>query len=185
MRFTLTPWPPNSRNCDRNVDLLIGTIPKSFLEEEPVAENLYDERTLAVAGLHSRWARRRRIELSELVNEPWVLPPRDSVPGRITAEIFSIGGLEVPRAGMVSLSIHLAIALAASGRFIALLPASVVRFNPGRPALKILPVKLPMYAPATVAVVTVRNRTISPLAQSFIDYPRKVTVPLAKFGQRP
>jgi DNA-binding transcriptional LysR family regulator len=148
-----------------------------------VAENLYDERTLTVAGLHSRLARRRRIELSELVDEPWVLAPRDSVPGRITAEIFNTSGLEVPRAGMVTLSIHLDIALVASGRFIGMLPASVVRFNPGQSALKILPVKLPMYQPATVGVVTVRNRTISTLAQSFIDYARKVTVPLARFGR--
>src|SRR5262249_9192052 len=100
---------------------------------------------------------------------------------RLIPKIF-----EVRRAGMVTtLSIHLAIALAASGRFIALLPASVVRFNPGRSALKILPVKLPMYQPVTVGIVTVRNRTISPLAQSFIDYARKVTVPLTKFGRMP
>src|SRR5262252_9378809 len=122
---------------DRKVDLLIGSIPNPFLEEELVAENLYDERTVPVAGLHSRWARRRRIELSELVDEPWALPAR------------------------------------------------VVRFNTGRSALKILPVKLPMYQPATVGIVTVRNRTISPLAQSFIDYARKVTMPLAKFGRTP
>ena len=170
---------------DRNVDLLIGTIQNPFLEEELVAENLYDERTVPVAGLHSRWARRRRIELSELVDEPWLLPPRDSVPGRITAEIFGASGLEVPRASIVTLSFHLGFALMASGRFIGALPASVVRFNPGRSALKILPVKLPMYRPATVGVVTVRNRTISPLAQTFIDYARKVTVPLAKFGRMP
>lgn len=168
---------------DRNVDLLIGSIPNPFLEEELVAENLYDERTIPVAGLHSRWARRRRIELRELVDELWSLPPRDSVPGRIYAEIFS--GLEVPRAGIVSLSIHLVIALVATGRFIALMPGSVVRFNPGRSAWKILPVKLPKYQRATVGIVTVRNRTISPLAQSFIDYARKVTVPLAKFGRMP
>jgi hypothetical protein len=48
-----------------------------------------------------------------------------------------------------------------------------------------LPVKLPKYQPATVGIVTVRNRTISPLAQSFIDYARKVTMPLAKFGRMP
>ena len=89
---------------DRNVDLLIGTIPNPFLEEELVAENLYDERTVPVAGLHSRWVRRRHIELSELVDEPWFLPPRDSVPWRITAEIFSASGLDVPRHGIVSLS---------------------------------------------------------------------------------
>jgi DNA-binding transcriptional LysR family regulator len=86
---------------------------------------------------------------------------------------------------VVTLSIHLGIALVASGRFVGGLPASVVRFNPGLSALKILPVKLPMYLPAIVGVVTVRNRTISPLAQSFIDCERKVTVPLAKFGRMP
>jgi DNA-binding transcriptional LysR family regulator len=151
----------------------------------PTVPFLFDERRFAVAGLHSRWARRRRIELSELVDEPWVLPPRDSVPGRIVSEIFSTSELKVPRAGAVTLSIPLGIALVASGRFIGMLPASVVRFNPGRSALKILPVKLPKYQPATVGVVTVRNRTISPLAQSFIDYARKVIAPLAKFGRMP
>jgi DNA-binding transcriptional LysR family regulator len=170
---------------DRNVDLLIGSIPNPFLEEELVAENLYDERTVPTAGFHSRWARRRRIELSELVDEPWLVPPRDSVPWRIMAEIFSASGLEVPRARVVTLSFHLGIALVASGRLIAALPASVVRFNPGLSALKILPVKLPMYRPATVGVVTVRKRTISPLLQSFIDFARKMTLPLAKFGPMP
>jgi DNA-binding transcriptional LysR family regulator len=121
---------------DRNVDLLIRSIPNPFLEEELVAENRYDERTVPVAGLHSRWARRRRIELSELVDEPWLVPPRDSVPRRIMAEIFSASGLE-PRARVVTLSFHLGIALVASGRLIAALPASVVRFNPGLSALKI------------------------------------------------
>jgi hypothetical protein len=38
---------------------------------------------------------------------------------------------------------------------------------------------------STVGIVTVRNRTISPLAQSFIDYARKVTMPLAKIGRMP
>jgi DNA-binding transcriptional LysR family regulator len=89
----------------------------------------------------------------------------------------------VPRAEVVTLSIDLDIALVASGRFIGMLPARVVRFNPGRSALKILPVELPMHRNATVVIVTVRNRTISPSAQSFIDYTREVTVPLEKFGR--
>jgi DNA-binding transcriptional LysR family regulator len=170
---------------NRNVDLVICPIPNPFLEEELVVENLFDERIVAVAGAHSRWARRRRIDLRELVEELWVLTPQDSVPGKRVVEIFRANGLEVPRAGMVSLSIHFTIALVATGRFLALLPASVVRFNPGRSSLKMLPVKLAMQRPTTVGVVTVRNRTISPLAQSFIDYAREMTVPLAKFGRMP
>jgi len=91
---------------ERRVELLLGRIPKPFREDDLIAESLFDERFFVVAGMPSRWARRRRIELGDLVQEPWVLPPHDSVPGRLIAEIFDAHRLPVPRASMVSLSIH-------------------------------------------------------------------------------
>ncbi len=117
------------------------------------------------------------MELSDLVNEPWVLPPFDSVPGRLIAEIFAANKLQVPLASVVNLSIHLTTALVATGRSIALLPGSVARFSADRLSLKILPVKMPAQR-ITVGIVTVKNRTISALAQLFIDCARKVALPL-------
>ena len=35
---------------ERNVDLLIGTIPRPFLEEDLIAKNLFDDRSVVVAG---------------------------------------------------------------------------------------------------------------------------------------
>jgi len=156
-----------------NVELLIGRMPRPFVEDDLVSEPLFDEPFVAVAGKDSEWARRRRIELAELAKEAWVLPPPDSVPGVLIAEIFREHGLQPPRAGIVTLSVQLTSTMIATGRFVGMLPGSVARFSAGRVGLKILPVKVPTVL-ASVNVITVKNRTPSPLAQQFINSARAV-----------
>jgi len=52
------------------------------VDDELELEFLFDDSPILVAaGARSPWARRRRIELAELVNESWVLPPPDSLFG--------------------------------------------------------------------------------------------------------
>jgi hypothetical protein len=43
------------------------------------AEILFRERTHMVAGKASKWARRRKIDLAELVDEPWLLLPSNTI----------------------------------------------------------------------------------------------------------
>ena len=59
---------------DRQVDLLLGAVPKSFAEEDLEAEVLYDDQPFVVSGSNNRWARRHKVELEELLEEPWLLP---------------------------------------------------------------------------------------------------------------
>jgi DNA-binding transcriptional LysR family regulator len=153
---------------DRQVELLIGRVPRRLVENDLVSEPLLEEPFVAVAGLDSQWARRRSIELSELIEEAWVLPPYDSAPGLLIAELFHSTGVKPPEARIVTLSIQLTITLIASGRFVGLLPNSVARLSAKRVGLKILPVKLPGIR-YSVEIITVRNRTPSPLAKRFID----------------
>jgi DNA-binding transcriptional LysR family regulator len=157
-----------------NVEFLIGRMPRPFVEDDLVSEPLFDEPFAVVAGIDSRWARRRRVELAELSEEAWVLPPPDSFPGVLIAEIFREHGLKQPRAGILTLSVQLTTALIATGRFVALLPDSVGRLSAKRGGLKILPIKVPTVLD-TVVVITVKNRTPSPLAQLFISSARAVT----------
>jgi DNA-binding transcriptional LysR family regulator len=164
---------------ERRVDLLIGTMPSPFLEDDLTAETLLNERLVVISGKQSPWARRRHVKLDDLILEPWVLAPADTIPGKIVAGIFAGRGLSVPRANLVGLSLHLTLALVATGRFIALMSGSVVQFNAKRFALKILPVKLPPQGPA-IGVITLKNRTIGPLAKRFIECARRVASPLAK-----
>ncbi len=41
-------------------------------------EILFNDPLVVVAARHSRWARRRKIDLAELIAEPWILPGRDT-----------------------------------------------------------------------------------------------------------
>ena len=67
----------------------------------------------------------------------------------------------------------------ATGRFVGLLPGSVARFSAKRVGLKILPVKVPTVL-GSVDVITVKNRTPSPLAQLFISSARAVAKLIAR-----
>ena len=161
----------------RNVELLIGRVPTVLLEDDLALENLFNESLVAVAGRHSRWSRRRRLELADLIDEAWILPPYDSVRGPLIAEIFRANGLQPPRASVSTLSLQLTTTLIASGRFVGLVPRSVARSSVGQSELNILALKIPVHRIA-VDVITIKNRTLSPLAKLFIDCARKVAKPL-------
>jgi DNA-binding transcriptional LysR family regulator len=157
----------------RNVELLIGRIPTLFPEDDLVVERLFDESFIALAGAGSQWVRRRHIDLADLIDERWVLPPYDSVPGSLIAEIFRAENLQPPLPSLVSLSGQLTANLIATGRFVGLLPSSVARFSARRIGLKILRVKLPAQQ-TSVGIITVKNRTVNPLAELFIDCARDI-----------
>jgi DNA-binding transcriptional LysR family regulator len=164
---------------DRNVELLIARSPKPFLENDLVVENLFDEPLVAVAGVSSSWAHRRHIELAALVDEHWILPPYDSVPGSFIVEIFRASNLEPPLARLVSMSIHLATFLISTGKFLGFLPSSVVEFNDKIVRLKISILSLSVQR-YTTDIITVKHRTINPLAAIFIDCAREVAKSLTK-----
>lgn len=90
---------------ERKVELLVGRLMDPFVEDDLVFEPLIQEPFVAVAGVNSQWARRRRVELADLMEEPWVLPPQDNTPGEIISGIFAASGLKSPRPGIATLSI--------------------------------------------------------------------------------
>ena len=163
---------------ERKVELLIGRLPDPFIEDDLVFEPLIQEPFVAVAGENSQWARRRRIELADLMEEAWVLPPPDSTPGGIIAGIFAASGLKSPRPGIATLSIQLTTTLIATGKFVGILPNSVAQFSSRRAGLKVLPVKIPATQYA-IAILTLKNRTPGPLARLFIEHARAVAKSLS------
>ncbi|MFL6821020.1 MAG: LysR substrate-binding domain-containing protein, partial [Xanthobacteraceae bacterium] len=69
--------------------------------------------------------------------------------------------------------------LLATGRFLSIVPASVFRFPASHPGLKRLPIELPTTR-RSIAIITLKNRTLNPVAQIFIDCARKLVKPLTK-----
>jgi DNA-binding transcriptional LysR family regulator len=164
---------------ERNVDLIIGLVRHPFAEEDLDAEILFENQLVIVAGGQSPLARRRKITLAELAKEPWLLPAPDTQISSMLAHAFQLNALPMPDASVMSASIGLRFDLLATGRFVAPLPLSTARFNAERFSLKILPVELPR-RPWLDAIVTLKNRTLSPAVEAFVDCVREVVSPLAK-----
>jgi DNA-binding transcriptional LysR family regulator len=175
---TVTATPEFRELRQRSVDLVIGRLAMPFAEDDLHAEMLYEERLCVLAGASSRWARRRKIDLAELLNESWIFTPPNDLPGSLVAEAFESSGLKLPQPKIVSHSLHLRNRLLATGRYLTVMPRSFLYFTNAPASQKKLPVKLPI-APRPVAVVTLKDRTLSPIAKLFIDYAREVTKPLA------
>jgi len=68
-------------------------------------------------------------------------------------------------------------ALLRTGRFLTFLPGSFLRLSGEQLGFKALPIDLPI-PPRPVGIVTLRNRTLSPLAALFIDCARRLASPL-------
>jgi DNA-binding transcriptional LysR family regulator len=163
---------------ERKVDLVIARIFRSVVEEHLNAEVLYEESEVVAASAQNPWTRRRRVDLAELMNEPWTLPPPDSLTGSLIVEAFRARGLDFPRTTVFSPSVPVR-ALLATKRFITTVPGFVLRFPGTGTALKRLPVELPTTR-RPFGIVTLKNRTLSPVAQLFIDCAREIAKPLAK-----
>lgn len=163
---------------ERKIDLVFARLANKPLEgrltEELNAEVLFRDRYAVVVGEKSKWARRRRIELADLVDEPWIMTPLDALGDSFVAKAFITRGLKLPALVITTFSIHLRNNLVGNGKFVTALPASVLRIYRKRHSLKELPLELSVQPP--VAVVTLRNRTIGPAAQSFLQCAREVAM---------
>jgi DNA-binding transcriptional LysR family regulator len=158
---------------DRKVELVFGCLPTTMAEPDLVAETLFDEPNVVVAGSESRWVRRRNLTLADLIGEPWVLAQPGSLARLLHDEVFRNSDLEPPSATVLTVSLHLYMRLIETGRWLGLVPASVMRFGGRQMHLKVLPVKVSS-PPAPVGFITVKHRTLTPLAERFIECTRNV-----------
>jgi len=179
---------------ERKVDLMLARVSKTFAHDDLDVEILLDDPHFVVVGARSPWARRRKIELDELLDEPWIFPPNLAVMALIK-EMFEAHGLKVPQESVCAASILLRSHLLGTGRFVTMLPRTVLRYNAKPWSLKVLPVALRIN-PWPIAILTLKNRTRSPVVELFIenlravakamsaDHPDEIATPAAARGSR-
>jgi DNA-binding transcriptional LysR family regulator len=157
---------------ERSVDLMVTRIPNAFADDDLNIELLFDDPHLVVVGAKSRWASRRNVTLADLADEPWIIPS-SLIVNAILQEAFEAQGLKVPAEKVITSFILMRNHLLATGRFLTVLPDSVLRYNAKQWALRALPIKL-RTKPQPIAIVHLKNRTISPVVQLFIAHLRTV-----------
>ena len=138
-----------------------------ILGSDVKVEFLFDDHLVVAAGPQSRWARRRRIDLAELVGERWILGPAGTANYECIAEAFLALGLAMPKIVLETLSVPLRTYFLVTGQFIAAMPQSIASQLP----VKILPVELAV-RPWQFAIFTLKNRTVSPVVERFIGHLR-------------
>jgi DNA-binding transcriptional LysR family regulator len=155
------------RTNDLHLEWCVPPFSRDDAGNDVNVEYLFDDHLVIVAGPHSRWARRRKIDLAELQAERWMLGTPNTANYAHIAEAFQARGLAMPKIALETLSVPLRIHLLVSGQFIGAMPKSLASQSP----VKILSVELPV-RPWPFAIFTLKDRTLSPAVDRFIAHLR-------------
>jgi DNA-binding transcriptional LysR family regulator len=151
---------------DRNIDLaicrMIGRLP------DELSAVLFHDTLAVMAAATNPLTRRRKLTLAELAYEPWTLLPFDSFFGALIVDTFRENGHEPPRPTVTSLSFKVHDEMLATGRFLTVLPGFILQLSSRHLPLKELPVTL-RNPRMPIGLVTLKDRTLTPLAQLFIE----------------
>jgi DNA-binding transcriptional LysR family regulator len=155
---------------ERTVDVMVARIPTAFSDDDLQSEALFEDPHLVVVGANSPWVKRRKVTLADLAGAPWIIPS-SLIVREIIIEAFEAQGLRAPEGKIISSFVLMRNHLLATGRFLTVLPASVLQYNSKQWALRALPIKLPT-KPRPIAILSLKNRTVSPAVQLFMEHLR-------------
>ena len=176
VEFTIDPVPTPTLELPqlhaRKLDFVVARLSRPYIDDpmgsELNIEILFDDEAVIAAGANSRWARRRKLELSDLVGASWVGTPRQTLTTILMEQAFQASNLPLPKMRVTTFSVQVRAHLLATGDFVSSMPKSLLRLNPECSALKQLPINLSgQNFPA--AIVTLKDRTLSPPVELFLE----------------
>jgi DNA-binding transcriptional LysR family regulator len=162
---------------ERLISLRAGMVPR-WNADKLERDALFHDLLVVVAAASNPLIRRRQVTLAELIDLPWV-PMLGSFFGPLLAATFRAQGLEPPRTVIATTSYSMRNEPLASGRYLAIVPGFSVRLPHKHALLRALPVDLSRTR-MPVAIITLKKRSLSGVAQLFIENLRAFTGPLAK-----
>jgi DNA-binding transcriptional LysR family regulator len=160
----------------RNLDFVLQRLRGRPQPDDPSfndldVETLFDDELVIVAGGNNRWIRKKQIDLAEIIDEPWILASPPSWNHQLITEACRARAIPMPRVVLSTFSTHIRANMVASGQYISTFPKSVASYYSAPFGMKVLNVRLPP-RPWPLAILTLKNRTLSPVAGVFIDYLR-------------
>lgn len=179
-----TPTEQYAALRERSIDFAISRISNGSYVDEFETEVLFNQQQVVVAGGQNPWTQRATVDLAELLDEPWVLPPLETTSGQLAADVFITSGLSTPRAVVVTSSFQLNRGLLERGPFLALMPGSILQSFIKYSSLRQVPVILPRQL-APVGIVRLKKRSQSPLAKKFIAIARSIALSMPLIQEAP
>lgn len=123
-------------------------------------------------------ARKRALRLADLMAEAWCLSPPDTYLGRVVGAAFRTEGLPLPPVTLTTVSIYMRLCLLAEGRFLTMLPRTMLLHPAVGGWLRALPVDLPGTA-GMISAITLKGRRVNAATRLFIATGHDVAADIA------
>jgi DNA-binding transcriptional LysR family regulator len=162
----------------RLVDFVIARPFAPTLPPDMQGEPLYaDQLKIVVSRTHPLARGRQRLRLRDLLDEHWILSHNEVMDCSPVGCGFRAEGLAMPARIITSASLNTRLVLLGSGRFVTVLPHSLMHFANFANHVHMLAVPLPMWDVPTM-IATMRGRTLAPAAELVLNTLRKLSEPL-------
>src|SRR5579871_5715562 len=151
-----------------DLDMVLGRLPEEGRSRALVYEEFYAEPICVVARRGHPLARKRRLSLRELANEPWLLPSPETALRRQIERAFVEAGAPLPRNVIESVSILTNRALLRKSDCIGVMPYHVALDDVEHELLAILPVKLKSIESPVGAILRAPG-SLAPAASALLE----------------
>jgi DNA-binding transcriptional LysR family regulator len=166
------------RLLEGNLDMVVGRVLDSTRADELVYEPLAaDEPHAVIASAQHPLAGRTELQLENLVEQPWILPPAGSLVRDKLAAMFAQRGLSLPTNIVETLSLSASANLLQQSNMLVALPEESVQPWCKAGILTVLVRNLPLGLGA-FGLITRRDHNLSPGAQLMLNTLRAVAGPL-------
>lgn len=161
----------------RLVDVVVARPLALPLQGDVEGEALFHDQLRVAVSPNHPLARRRKIKLADLLDEPWILSRNEVTPGTPVTTALAAAGLPMPRRVVVAGSLNMRQNVLARGRFVTCVPHSLLPFAHIRGNFHILPIELPLW-PTPTMIIQLRGRTLGGATEAFLDTLRELARPL-------
>ena len=151
----------------REIELVISRLADFVMHEDLNVDTLFHDELSVICSKRNKWARRRRVRLADLVNEPWLLPPTTGFLFHVMKKAFTAQGLDMPRATVITQSTYALSVLVANGPFLAIHPSAMLSIPNDHPQLTAVDVRL-RSTRGPISLITLKGRSPSPVATLFL-----------------
>lgn len=157
----------------RELDVVLTRWVAPLVTDELEGEVLFRTPLAVLCAKGHPLLRRRGVALADLMDERWTLSPPDTFLGRLVGAAFRHRGLPLPPAAVTSISIYLRLNLLASGRFLTVLPTTMLAHPTNGAWLRRLDIDLAESA-GPIAAITLRRRRPSGALRLWLEAARAV-----------
>ena len=141
----------------RRLDVVVTRYGFGATDDELEAAWLFRVPLVAVADRRNPLLRRKALTLADVMEEPWTLSPPDTFLGRLVAAAFRREGLPLPPAAATSVSIAMRLSLIAGGRYLSMLPRTMLHHPTNASWLRALDVTVED-SEGAIAALTLKRR---------------------------